>query len=65
MFDNTNAVSKPEQDDQIVHGVFCQTFTKTCQITNNMLQVILPKYCKVFLIKRFTLTMDPILGFVT
>jgi len=32
LFDNTNAVSKPEQSDQIVYGVFCQTFTKSCQI---------------------------------
>jgi len=43
LFDNTNAVSKPEQGDQIqiVHGAFCQTFTKFSQIhrqiTNNIL----------------------------
>jgi len=50
LFDNTNAVSKPEHGDQIVHGVFCQTFTKSCQfhcqITNNVLEIILPKYCQ-------------------
>jgi len=26
--DNTSAGSKSDQGDQIVHGVFCQTFTK-------------------------------------
>jgi len=59
LFNNTNAVSKPEQCGQIVHGVFWKTFTKYCEITNNILQIILPKSCKIFLIKRFTLTMDP------
>jgi len=27
-----------------VHGVFCQTITKFCQITKNILQIILAKY---------------------
>ena len=31
LFDNTNAGSKPEQGDQIVHGVFCPTSTKSHQ----------------------------------
>ena len=35
---------KPEQSDQIVHGVFFQAFTKSCQIINKILQIILPKY---------------------
>jgi len=56
---------KPEQGDQIVHGVFCQTFTNFCQIhfksANNILQTILPKSCQFFSIKQFTLTMDPLL----
>ena len=34
---------------QTVHGVFCQTITKSCQIhcqiTNNMLEIISSKYC--------------------
>jgi len=40
----------PEQGDQITHGVFCQTFTTFCQITNGMqvLQIVLPKYCQFF-----------------
>jgi len=32
LFNNTNVVSNPEKGDQIVHGVFCQTFTKSCEI---------------------------------
>jgi len=48
LFDNTNAVSKPKKGDQIMH-VFCQTFTKSCQfhcqMTNNVLQMMLPKFC--------------------
>jgi len=56
LFDNTNVVSNPEKGDQIVRGVFCQTFTKSCQITNNT-----DKILQNFFIKRFTLTMDPIL----
>jgi len=35
LFNNTNTVRKPEQGDQIVHRVFCQPFTKSCQITND------------------------------
>jgi len=35
---------------QTVHGVFCQTTTKSCQIhcqiTNKMLEIILTKYCQ-------------------
>jgi len=33
LFDNTKAVSKPEQGDQTVHGVFCQMFTQFSQFT--------------------------------
>jgi len=44
LFDNTNAVSKPEQGDQIVHGGCCQTFTKSCdihcQITNGLYCIV-------------------------
>jgi len=47
LFDNTNAVSKSEQSDHIVQGVFCQTFMKSCQITHNLLQMILPKYGQI------------------
>ena len=62
LFDNTNAVSMPEQVDQTVHGVFFQTFTKSCQITSDTLQIILPKILlSTFFIKRFHLTMDLIL----
>jgi len=35
-----------------VNGAFCQ-------IINNMLQIILPKFYQTFFIERFTLTMDP------
>jgi len=54
-------VSNPEKGDQIVGGVFCQTFMKSCQITNNILEILMPKYWQnsaKFFIKRFTLTMD-------
>ena len=40
--------------------VFCQTLTKSCQSTNNIAK-ILPKFCKISSIKRFILTMDPII----
>jgi len=50
LFDNTNAVSKPEQSDQIVYGVFCQTFTKSCQITNHIAE-IRPNICTFFSLK--------------
>ena len=43
LFDNSNAVSNHEKGDQIVRGVFCQTFTKSCQIINNIVK-ILPKF---------------------
>jgi len=50
LFDNTNAVIKPEQDDDFVHCVFFRTFMKFCQIhcqvINNILQLILPEYCQ-------------------
>jgi len=46
-------------------GVFCQTIMKSCQITNNMLEISSRKYCQnsatCFFIKRFTLSLDPIL----
>ena len=29
-----------------MHGVFCQTIMKSCQITNNMLKIISTKYCR-------------------
>ena len=62
-FDNTNAVSNHEKVDQIVRGVFCQIFTKSCQIhceiTNNIAK-ILKKILHKFSIKRFSLTMNPI-----
>jgi len=45
-----------------VHGVFCQTITKSCQITNNILLIILTKYGNIVLIKRFNFTMDPTLN---
>ena len=44
---------------QTVHGVFCQTITKSYQITDNI-DKILPKFCNIFFIKRFTFTMAPI-----
>jgi len=50
LFDNTNVVSKPEQSDQIVCDVFCQTFTKSCQITNNIAE-IRPNICTFFSLK--------------
>jgi len=53
LFDNTTVVSKPEQSDQNVHGVFCQTFTKSCQIANNIAE-IRPNIGTFFFIKRFT-----------
>ena len=56
LFDNTNVVGNPEKGDRIVRGVFCQTFTKSCQITNNTGKIL-----QNFFIQRFTLTMDPIL----
>ena len=31
---------------QTVHCVFCQTITKSCQITNNTLETISTKYCE-------------------
>ena len=52
---------------QTVHGVFCQTMTKSCQIhcqlqyVKNNIDNILQKFCNVFFIKRFTLILDPIL----
>jgi len=55
LFDNTNAVCKLEQDDQIVHCVFCQRLRNPAK-----LQKILIKFCKSFFMKRFTLTKDPI-----
>jgi len=49
---------------QTVHGVFCQTITESCrnhyQIRNNIDQ-ILSKFCNIFCIKRFALTLDPML----
>jgi len=49
LFDNTNAVSNPGQGDQIVQGVFCQTITKYCQITKNVLTHNIAKiqYCQI------------------
>ena len=45
--------------------VFCQTNTKSCQITNSIMQILLtkmvPKFCNIVFFKRFTLTMNPIL----
>jgi len=53
---------------QTVHGVFCQTITKSyqinCHITNkvrNIIEKILPKFCNDFFIKHFTLSLYPIL----
>jgi len=46
LFDYTNVVSNYEKGDQIVRGVLCQTFTKSCQITNNNAK-ILAKLCKI------------------
>ena len=46
---------------QTVHGAFCQTITKSCQITNNIWEIISTKFCNVFFIERFTLSLDPIL----
>jgi len=40
--------SKPKQGEQIVRGVFGQTFKKFCQITNNILQITLPKSANFF-----------------
>jgi len=51
LFNNTNAASDPEESDQIGHGVFCQIFTKSCQITNIILLITLPKFCKFFSLK--------------
>ena len=59
LFDNTNVVSDYKKGDQIVRGVFRQTFTKSCQITNNNAKIL-----QNFFIKRFTLAMDPILTVV-
>jgi len=42
-----NAVSKPEQSYQILDGVFFQTCTKSFQITNNILHIVLPKYGQI------------------
>jgi len=39
LFDNTNVVSKPKQNDQIAQGVLCQTFTKSCQLTNDIAEI--------------------------
>jgi len=47
LFDNIIVLSNPEQSHQIVHRVFCQTFTKSCQITKHVLQIILPKHCQL------------------
>ena len=63
LFNDTNVVSNPVKGDQIVRDVFCQTFAKSCQITNNILQIIMQNTGKTlqnFFIKGFTLTMDPI-----
>jgi len=38
---------------------FCQTITKSCKIANNI-DKILPKFCNIFFIKRFTFSMTPI-----
>jgi len=64
LFDNTNVISKREQGEQFVHGAFCQTITKSCLISSNTLQILLPKYFQFsanFMIKRVILTMDPFL----
>jgi len=54
----TYTLGRLEKGDQIVHGVFCQTFTKLCQIhchiTNNVAKIL-----ELFFNKRFTSTMDP------
>ena len=56
---------QPTAGWQTVQGVFCQTITKSYQITDDMLKIIStkywPKFCNVFFIKRFTLSLDPIL----
>jgi len=49
-----------------VHGVFCQTIMKSCQIhyqfyIRNNIDKILPKFCNIFFIKQFTLTLNSIL----
>jgi len=50
---------------QTVHGVFCQTITESCwihcQIRNKILEIISTKFCNTSFIKRFALTLDPIL----
>jgi len=53
---------------QTMYGVFCQTIIKSCQIhcqiakyIINNIDKVLPKFCNIFFIKRFTLTLNPIL----
>jgi len=52
LFDNSNAVRMPAQGDQIGHGVFWQTYPKSCQITSNILEIILQNSENAFSIKR-------------
>ena len=52
LFDNTNVISNPEMGGQIVRGVFCQTFTKSCQISNHKAK-ILAKFCKMSSLNDF------------
>jgi len=42
------------------HGVFCQTLRNPAKL-HNILQIILTKFCNILFIKRFSLTMNPIL----
>jgi len=67
LFNNTNAVSKPEHGDKIVHDIVhsANHLRNPVKFTAK-LQIILPKHrtaeiLQIFFIKRFTLTMDPIL----
>jgi len=44
LFNNTNAVSKPQQGDRLC-TVYCAKHYETCQIPKNVLQTTLTKYC--------------------
>jgi len=44
-------LSDPEKSDQIARGVLCQTFTKSYQITNNISEILVPKYWQNLFIK--------------
>ena len=64
LFNNTNAVSNPQQGDilcTVYSGKQLRILPNYKSYVRNNIDKILPKFCNVFLIERFTLSLDPVL----